>query len=64
MIQAQTATAIKTAPPLKQFFYCVSCQMERPVDQLGKIINGNRSKRCKTCCAKADAARALIAKSN
>ncbi|MGZ4976500.1 MAG: hypothetical protein ACXV8O_05045 [Methylobacter sp.] len=48
--------------PTRQLFYYSSCQLERPTEQLGKIIKGNRSKRCKFCCDKADAAKAQLAK--
>jgi hypothetical protein len=47
--------------PIKQFFYCRSCQLDWPIEQLGKIIKSNNSKRCKSCCAHADAAREIAA---
>jgi len=49
-------------PALKQTFHCRSCNRHRPMEQLGKIMKGNRSKRCIDCCDKADAANLLIAK--
>lgn len=46
---------------MKKTFYCISCQRERPIEQLGKTIPSNRSKRCITCCDNAAAQRARLA---
>jgi hypothetical protein len=45
---------------MKKTFYCISCQRERPIEQLGKTIPINRSKRCITCCENAAAQRARL----
>ena len=44
----------------KQTFHCRSCNLFKPMDQLGKIVKGNNSKRCISCCEKAEAAKQLL----
>jgi hypothetical protein len=46
---------------MKKLFYCASCQRDKPIEQLGKTIPSNRSKRCINCCEIADAQRARLA---
>jgi transposase-like protein len=46
---------------MKKTFYCASCQRDQSIKQIGKITQGNHSKRCQSCCDKADAQRAALA---
>jgi hypothetical protein len=46
---------------MKKTFYCISCQREQHIEQLGKTIKINSSKRCKGCLERANAQRARLA---
>jgi hypothetical protein len=42
---------------VKKTFHCRACQRDQPIENLGKIIPSNKSKRCQSCCDKAKAAK-------
>jgi hypothetical protein len=38
---------------MKKLFFCVSCQLDRPIEQLSFTHPKNKSRRLKACCERA-----------